>query len=140
MEIVCQFRRIDVIVNNAGITRCAGPVDSTPHAHDPENTELSDWRAVNAVNSDGTFLGCRCAMKAMRENGAGSIINISSRSGLVGIPMLRPMPHPKRQFATTPRASLSIAPVRSEHPLQLYPPRCCDDPHVEADARHGAGS
>lgn len=87
MEIACQFRRIDVIVNNAGITGCAGPVDSTPHAHDPENTELSDWRAVNAVNSDGTFLGCRCAMRAMRENGGGSIINISSRSGLVGIPM-----------------------------------------------------
>ncbi|MBP1880590.1 NAD(P)-dependent dehydrogenase (short-subunit alcohol dehydrogenase family) [Agrobacterium rubi] len=84
MEIACQFRRIDVIVNNAGITGCAGPVDSTPHAHDPENTELSDWRAVNAVNSDGTFLGCRCAMRAMRENGGGSIINISSRSGLVG--------------------------------------------------------
>jgi 3(or 17)beta-hydroxysteroid dehydrogenase len=39
------------------------------------------------VNNDGTFLGCRYAIRAMRAKGAGSIINISSRSGLVGIPM-----------------------------------------------------
>jgi NAD(P)-dependent dehydrogenase (short-subunit alcohol dehydrogenase family) len=38
------------------------------------------------VNLDGTFLGCRSAIRAMRHNGTGSIINISSRSGLVGIP------------------------------------------------------
>ncbi|WP_284759922.1 SDR family oxidoreductase [Agrobacterium sp. fls2-241-TYG-188a] len=87
IEIARQFPRIDVIVNNAGITGFEGPVDSTPPAHDPENAQLSDWRAVHAVNLDGTFLGCRYAIRAMRENGAGSIINISSRSGLVGIPM-----------------------------------------------------
>lgn len=55
-------------------------------AHDPENASLDDWRAVHAVNLDGTFLGCRYAIKAMRKAGTGSIINISSRSGMVGIP------------------------------------------------------
>ncbi|MEM9311874.1 MAG: SDR family oxidoreductase [Pseudomonadota bacterium] len=72
----------DVVVNNAGVTgfeEAAGP-------HDPENASLSDWRAVHAVNTDGTFLGCRYALKAMRTSQRGSIINISSRSGLVGIP------------------------------------------------------
>ena len=54
--------------------------------HDPEHATLSDWRAVHAVNLDGTFLGCRYAIGAMRAKGTGSIINISSRSGLVGIP------------------------------------------------------
>ena len=42
---------------------------------------------MHAVNLDGTFLGCRYAIRAMRKGGSGSIINISSRSGLVGIPL-----------------------------------------------------
>jgi 3(or 17)beta-hydroxysteroid dehydrogenase len=79
-----QFPTMDIVVNNAGITGFEG---SVPAAHDPENAQLADWRAVHAVNLDGTFLGCRYAIRAMRPKGAGSIINISSRSGLVGIPM-----------------------------------------------------
>lgn len=82
-----QFPTLDVVVNNAGVTGLEGPFDGPPPAHDPENAQLADWHAVHAVNLDGTFLGCRYAIRAMREKGAGSIINISSRSGLVGIPM-----------------------------------------------------
>lgn len=73
---------VDVVVNNAGIT---GFEDSAA-PQDPENASLEDWRRVHRVNLDGTFLGCRYAIKAMRASGAGAIINISSRSGLVGIP------------------------------------------------------
>ena len=72
----------DVVVNNAGITG----FEEALSPHDPETASLEDWRAVHAVNLDGTFLGCRYAIRAMRPRGAGSIINISSRSGLVGIP------------------------------------------------------
>lgn len=72
----------DVVVNNAGITG----FEAGRGAHDPENASLADWRAVHRVNCDGTFLGCRYAIRAMKAAGAGSIINISSRSGLVGIP------------------------------------------------------
>lgn len=86
-EIATQIPEIDVVVNNAGITGFEGPFDDAPPAHDPETARLADWRAVHAVNLDGTFLGCRYAIRAMRPKGAGSIINISSRSGLVGIPM-----------------------------------------------------
>lgn len=74
--------QIDILVNNAGVT---GFEDSIG-PHDPEHASLADWRAVHAVNTDGTFLGCRYAIRAMRDAGAGAIINISSRSGLVGIP------------------------------------------------------
>ncbi len=82
-----RFPVLDVLVNNAGITGFEGPFDGMPPAHDPENASLADWRDVHAVNTDGTFLGCRYAIRSMRGKGAGSIVNISSRSGLVGIPM-----------------------------------------------------
>ena len=74
---------VDVVVNNAGITG----FEDGPVAHDPESASLEAWRAVHAVNLDGTFLGCRYAIAAMKARGSGSIINISSRSGLVGIPL-----------------------------------------------------
>lgn len=73
----------DVVVNNAGITG----FEDGPVPHDPEHASLADWRAVHSVNLDGTFLGCRYAIGAMKARGTGSIINISSRSGIVGIPM-----------------------------------------------------
>jgi len=72
----------DVVVNNAGITG----FEEAMRPQDPETVSLEDWRAVHAVNVDGTFLRCRYAIRAMRPRGAGSIINISSRSGLVGVP------------------------------------------------------
>jgi NAD(P)-dependent dehydrogenase (short-subunit alcohol dehydrogenase family) len=73
----------DVVVNNAGVTG----FEEGPVAHDPEHASLEAWRSVHRVNLDGTFLGCRYAIGAMKARGAGSIINISSRSGLVGIPL-----------------------------------------------------
>jgi len=73
---------LDVLVNNAGITG----FEASPGPHDPEHASLADWRAVHETNLDGTFLGCRTAIRLMRPAGRGSIINISSRSGLVGIP------------------------------------------------------
>lgn len=77
-----QVPAADVVVNNAGITG----LGDHGHLHDPEHTPLEEWRRVHRVNLDGTFLGCRYAIRAMKGRGAGSIINISSRSGLVGIP------------------------------------------------------
>jgi NAD(P)-dependent dehydrogenase (short-subunit alcohol dehydrogenase family) len=82
-SMLARFGSLDIVVNNAGIT---GFEESTA-AHDPEHASLADWRRVHATNSDGTFLGCKHAIRAMRKAGhGGSIINISSRSGLVGIP------------------------------------------------------
>ena len=72
----------DVLVNNAGVTG----FEDGPVPHDPEHASLEAWRAVHRVNLDGVFLGCRYAIVAMKARGSGSIINVSSRSGLVGIP------------------------------------------------------
>ena len=73
---------IDVLVNNAGITG----LEEAGTRHDPEHASLAEWHAVQRVNLDGTFLGCRYAIRAMKRKGEGAIINMSSRSGLVGIP------------------------------------------------------
>ncbi|WP_107878609.1 glucose 1-dehydrogenase [Neisseria animaloris] len=79
--ILTEQGKLDILVNNAGITGLEQGA-----AHNPEHASLDDWHAVHHTNLDGTFLGCRCAIRAMRPQGHGSIINISSRSGLVGIP------------------------------------------------------
>lgn len=80
-QILNERRSWDILVNNAGIT---GFEDGAVQ-HDPEHARLEDWRAVHQTNLDGVFLGCKYAIRSMRRSGAGSIINISSRSGLVGI-------------------------------------------------------
>ncbi len=80
--LLARDHRLDIVVNNAGITgfeHGAGP-------HDPEHASLAEWHAVHRVNLDGVFLGCKHAIRAMRPTGTGAIINMSSRSGLVGIP------------------------------------------------------
>ncbi|WOR14109.1 SDR family oxidoreductase [Hyphomonas sp. FCG-A18] len=80
--IATRYPQIDVLVNNAGITG----FEDGPAPHDPASASLGEWRRVHATNLDGVFLGCRYAINAMRTAGTGSIINIASRSGLVGIP------------------------------------------------------
>jgi NAD(P)-dependent dehydrogenase (short-subunit alcohol dehydrogenase family) len=71
---VSEFGKIDVVVNCAGVALLA----------DIEATTLDEWRALMAVNLDGTFLGCKHAVRIMKERGGGSIVNMSSVAGLIG--------------------------------------------------------
>ncbi|MBX3318200.1 MAG: SDR family oxidoreductase [Phycisphaeraceae bacterium] len=94
---IATLGSLDVVVNNAGITGFgAGDLDglgpeAIAGAHDPEHASLDAWRAIHATNLDGVFLGCKHAIRVMRAatgsvgERSGSIVNIGSRSGVVGI-------------------------------------------------------
>ena len=71
---VARFGKLDVLVNNAGVG-AAGLV---------EDTTAADWDRVMEINAKGVFLGTKAAIPALRQNGGGSIINISSQLGIVG--------------------------------------------------------
>lgn len=64
---------ISVLVNNAGISR----------GGDIESLSLEDWKLVMEVNVDSVFLGTKHALKYMRQNQPGSIVNVSSIAGLI---------------------------------------------------------
>jgi NAD(P)-dependent dehydrogenase (short-subunit alcohol dehydrogenase family) len=67
------FGRLDVLVNNAGVGLPNGPVTAIG---------LEDWKRLMAVNVDGPFLGVKHALPLIREDGGGSIINVSSIAGI----------------------------------------------------------
>ena len=77
-----KYAKLDILINNAGIEY---PVDATA-LQNPEHCSLKDWQSVHHVNLDGVFLGCKYAISMMKENSNSSIVNIGSRSGLVGVP------------------------------------------------------
>ena len=83
-----QHQGLDIVVNNAGIT---GFLETTG-AHDPEHLDMQSWHKVHQTNLDGVALGCKTAIALMKQRSpdkshTASIVNISSRSGIVGIPL-----------------------------------------------------
>lgn len=70
-----RFGRVDVLVNNAGIA-CIVPAEETPPAL---------WRQVIEVNLTGPFLLCQAFGRRMLAAGAGSIVNVASVAGLLGV-------------------------------------------------------
>lgn len=69
-----SWRRLDVLVNNAGIIHVTPLLDE----------RVEDWNATLAVNLTGALLGMQAAVPPMREGGGGSIINVASIFGVVG--------------------------------------------------------
>lgn len=77
-ETVAAFGRVDILINNAGIY----PVQSL------EEITLEDWRRVLAVNLDGVFFGVKAVVPHMKKQKYGRIVNISSTTFFMGVPIV----------------------------------------------------
>jgi len=73
---------LHILVNNAGIEGRSGV------PRDPEGASLDDWNAIFAINTAGTFLGCKHLIPLIGASGGGSIVNLSSVAALVPTPFL----------------------------------------------------
>ena len=72
---LAAYGRLDVLVNNAGIA-VLKPLEAMT---------LAEWNRQIEVNLTSVFLGCRAVVDAMRRSGGGSIVNLSSVAGMVGL-------------------------------------------------------
>ena len=72
-QVQSDFGGLNILVNNAGIGSIASVEDET----------FENWRRVHAVDLDSVFLGCKYAVPLIADSGGGSIINISSISGII---------------------------------------------------------
>lgn len=75
-RVVARYGRLDVLVNNAGIAGVPKPTEQVSEA---------EWDQVQSVNVKGVFFATKHALPHLRAAGGGSIINLSSIAGLVGL-------------------------------------------------------
>ena len=74
--VIAEHGKLDVLVNCAGVVQLASI----------EHTTEDIWRKVNSVGTDGTFYGCKHALRVMKPAGFGSIINMCSTASIQGGP------------------------------------------------------
>ena len=117
-EATDRYGKLDILVNNAGVSS-RGTI---------EETSLEDWDRVMGINAKGVFLGTRAAIPEMRKAGGGSIINISSQLGLVGMAESSPQYQSSKgavriftKSAAIQYASVGIR-VNSVHPGPIVTP------------------
>ena len=77
---VARYGKVDILVNNAGIAVWSAGDDAT----------VQDWDRLMDINAKGVFLGTKAVIPEMRKAGGGSIINISSISGMIGQTTIHP--------------------------------------------------
>jgi len=77
-SVVAEHGSLDILLNCAGIVQFATIEETTEDL----------WRKINAVGTDGTFFGCKHAVRVMKAQGSGSIINMCSTASIQGAPLV----------------------------------------------------
>lgn len=135
-----HFGGLQVLVNNAGISGSPAPTDQVTEA---------DWDRVQAVNVKGVFLCTKHVIPHLRAAGGGSIINLSSIAGLVGVGGIAPYHASKGAVRLmTKNDAITYAPerirVNSIHPGYIWTPMVQNHLRATADdleaAKAAAGS
>lgn len=116
--VAAQFGGLHVMVNNAGISGSPKPTDQVTEA---------EWDRVQAVNVKGVFFGTKHAIPHLRAAGGGSIINLSSIAGLIGVGGIAPYHASKGAVRLmTKNDAITYAPeqirVNSIHPGYIWTP------------------
>ncbi|HIL01101.1 MAG TPA: glucose 1-dehydrogenase [Myxococcales bacterium] len=117
-----HFGRLDCAVNNAGISGPSGGL---------ETIELPDWNRVLAVNLTGVFLCMKHEILRMREQKAGSIVNMSSGAGLIATPGLAPYSASKHGVLGITRAA-AVENARQGIRINAVCPGSIDTPMLRA--------
>jgi NAD(P)-dependent dehydrogenase (short-subunit alcohol dehydrogenase family) len=123
-----EFGRIDVWVNNAAVN-AFGRFEDVP---------LEDFRRVLDVNVMGYVYGARAALRVMREQGTGTLINISSIAGAVAQPYSHPYSmskHAVQGLGSSLRQQLRVEGVKGVHVCTVMP-ATIDTPHFEQAANY----
>jgi NAD(P)-dependent dehydrogenase (short-subunit alcohol dehydrogenase family) len=89
-----KFKRIDILINNAGILGPYHPVMEYPE---------DIWDKVIAVHLKGTFLCCKGVLPIMKDKKSGKVVNMGSVAGKEGNANMSPMPRPKQGSSALPR-------------------------------------
>ena len=118
-EAIEKFGRIDVLVNGAGVGFRADVLQTTPE----------QWAQTFAVNVTAAFLLCQAFLPHFLANGGGTIVNVASVGGLIGIPNRAAYCASKAALISLTR-SLTVEFAEQGHPRQLRRP---------GDHRHALG-
>jgi 3(or 17)beta-hydroxysteroid dehydrogenase len=123
--VVAELGRLDILVNNAGVIEIGNI----------ETQTAEQWRLVNSVIADGTFFGCKHAVRAMKGTGGGAIVNVASIASIQGEPYVAAYCAAKGSVeALTRSVAVHCAQMRynircnSIHPAKIETPLVADIP------------
>lgn len=138
--VAARFGKINILVNNAGVSGSPKPTDEVTEA---------EWDFVQSINVKGVYFGTKHAIPHLRAAGGGSIVNLSSIAGLIGVGGLAPYHASKGAVRLMSKNdAITYAPegirVNSIHPATIWTPmvenhlRATSDDMEAAKAASGA--